>query len=48
MVFEGRDILAVNTAYSGICRVDIGLWLDPPPPEAEADAPRANGSTPSR
>ena len=48
MVFEGRDILAVNTAYSGICRVDIGLWLDPPPPDSDPDAPLAGVATPTR
>jgi hypothetical protein len=47
---RGRDILAVNTAYTCICRIDgfarslayhSGyLFVDPPPPEPEPDAPR--------
>jgi Domain of unknown function (DUF4915) len=50
MVFAGRDILAVNTAYTCICRIDGFarglayhggyLFVDPPPPEPEPDAPR--------
>jgi uncharacterized protein (TIGR03032 family) len=49
MVFAGRDILAVNTAYTCICRIDGFarglayhggyLFVDPPPPEPEPDAP---------